>query len=161
VARRKDPGFALDRTVTHRLHTLNKLTDQATQLAYTEATGLPLSDARCLGAIGAFAPLSVNELARRSNLDKGQASRAAQSLVEQGLVRKEASPDDARSVVLSLTREGTRAWQRVMDVIARRNEQITACLSDAERAVLAELLDKLLAHAHQLAGADGAPTGNE
>nr|WP_246295083.1 MarR family transcriptional regulator [Schlegelella koreensis] len=137
------------------MHTLNKLTDQATQLAYTEATGLPLSDARCLGAIGAFAPLSVNELARRSNLDKGQASRAAQSLVDQGLVRKEPSPDDARSVVLSLTREGGKVWQRVMDVIARRNEQITACLDDAERAALTDLLDKLLAHAHVLAASGG------
>ncbi len=41
-----------------------------------------------------FAPLSVNDLAQKANLNKGQASRAAQSLVEQGLVVKAASPTD-------------------------------------------------------------------
>jgi DNA-binding IclR family transcriptional regulator len=48
----------------------------------------------CLSAVGAFAPLSVNDLAQQANLNKGQASRAAQALVDQGLVRKEASTTD-------------------------------------------------------------------
>ncbi len=139
-------------TVTFRLHTLAKLTDRVSQQAYVSETGLPLGEARCLSAIGSFRPLSVIDLAARANLNKGQASRAAQSLVDQGLVRKQASEIDGRGVVLTLTVRGERLWQRVMDLVARRNTEITACLSAAERAQLDRLLDCLVAHAREVAG---------
>jgi DNA-binding MarR family transcriptional regulator len=138
---------ALGATVTFRLHTLAKLTDRVSQAAYLAEAGLPLGEGRCLSAIGSFRPLSVNDLAAAANLDKGQASRAAQSLVDQGLVRKQASPSDGRGVVLTLTAKGERVWQRVMDLVQRRNDEITACLSGAEREQLDRLLDRLVAHA--------------
>ncbi len=49
--------FQLDRSFTHRLHTLSKLTDRLTQQAYAKATGLPLGEGRCLAAVGAFGPI--------------------------------------------------------------------------------------------------------
>ena len=87
---------ALDTMLSYRLHLLHKLTDLESQRAYLSEARLTLADGRCLAAIGAFAPLSVNELAQRANLTKGQASRAAQWLVEQALVDKSASPSDSR-----------------------------------------------------------------
>src|SRR5687768_3760250 len=123
----------LHRTLSYRLHALHKLIDRGTQAAYVEHAGLPLSEARCLGAVGAFAPLSVNDLARRANLDKAQASRAAQALVAQSLVCKEASSTDGRGVVLTLTRKGEQAWRRVMQVIERRNDEVFGALTAAER----------------------------
>ena len=138
---------ALDRSVTHRLHTLHKLTDRLSQAAYRADAGLPLGEGRVLAAVGAFSPLSVNNLAQRANLNKGQASRAAQSLVAKGLVRKAASASDGRGVELRLTAKGQRRWQRVMAVIARRNAEIVACLDAGERTQLNHLLDRLVAHA--------------
>jgi DNA-binding MarR family transcriptional regulator len=143
---------ALGATVTFRLHTLAKLTDRVSQAAYLAEAGLPLGEGRCLSAIGSFRPLSVNDLAAAANLDKGQASRAAQSLVDQGLVRKQASPIDGRGVVLTLTAKGERVWQRVMDLVERRNAEITGCLSLAEREQLDRLLDRLVAHARDALG---------
>ena len=143
---------ALGATVTFRLHTLAKLTDRVSQAAYLAEAGLPLGEGRCLSAIGSFRPLSVNDLAAAANLDKGQASRAAQSLVDQGLVRKQASPIDGRGVVLTLTAKGERVWQRVMDLVERRNAEITGCLSGAEREQLDRLLDRLVAHARDALG---------
>ena len=70
----------LDRTLTYRLHQLHKLTDMDSQSVYPERTGLSMSDGRCLTTIGTFEPLSVKELADKANLNKGQASRAAQAL---------------------------------------------------------------------------------
>ena len=145
-ATKKAPA-ALDRSVTHRLHMLYKLTDRVSQAAYVADAGLPLSEGRCLSAVGAFAPLSVNDLAQQANLNKGQASRAAQSLVDQGLVRKAASATDGRGVVLMLTAKGERAWRRVMDVIERRNGEIVGCLDSAERRQFDRLLDRLVDHA--------------
>jgi DNA-binding MarR family transcriptional regulator len=143
---------ALHGTVTFRLHTLAKLTDRVSQAAYLADAGLPIGEGRCLSAIGAFRPLSVNDLAAAANLDKAQASRAAQSLVAQGLVRKQASETDGRGVVLTLTAKGARVWRRVMDLVERRNAEITACLSAAERAQFDRLLDRLVEHARRNTG---------
>ncbi len=137
----------LDRTITHRLHTLSKITDRVSQVAYETDAGIPFSEGRCLAAIGSFSPLSVNDLAQRANLNKGQASRAAQSLVDQGLVRKEASATDGRGVVLTLTAKGERIWQRLMQVIERRNAEIVSCLDALEIQQLSLLLDRLVEHA--------------
>ncbi|WP_431096182.1 MarR family winged helix-turn-helix transcriptional regulator [Polaromonas aquatica] len=134
----------LERTLTYRLHLLHKLTDIESQRAYAVDAGLSMSDGRCLTAVGTFAPLSVNDLAQKANLNKGQASRAAQSLVDQGLVIKAASPTDGRGVVLTLTPKGKKAWQRAMQVVGQRNQDIFGVLSTAERAQLSDLFDRLI-----------------
>lgn len=134
----------LDRTLTYRLHLLHKLTDIESQRAYVAGAGLSMSDGRCLTAVGTFAPLSVNDLAKKANLNKGQASRAAQSLVDQGLVLKAASPTDGRGVVLTLTPKGKAAWQRAMQVVGQRNQEIFNVLSAAERTQLSDFFDRLI-----------------
>ena len=145
-------AVALDGTVTHRLHTLQKLSDRLTQQAYAGDAGIALGEGRCLAAIGAFSPLSVNDLATKANLNKGQASRAAQVLVDNGLVRKEASATDGRGVVLNLTAHGARVWQRLMAVIERRNQEIVSCLNESEQRQFSQLLDRLVVHAQAAAG---------
>ncbi len=145
----------LDRTFTYRLHLLHKLTDSQSSEAYLTDGGLPISEGRCLAVIGTFTPLSVVDLAQRANLHKGQASRAAQALVDRGLVRKAANTTDSRGVVLTLTRKGQAVWRRVMDVVERRNEEIFGCLSPAERQQLSGLLDRLLERARRDAAVDG------
>ena len=144
----------LDRTLTYRLHLLHKLTDIESQRAYVSGAGLSMSDGRCLTAVGTFAPLSVNDLARKANLNKAQASRAAQSLVDQGLVRKAASPTDGRGVVLTLTPKGKAAWQRAMQVVAQRNDDIFGVLLDTEREQLSALFDRLIQQAQHQANGD-------
>lgn len=138
-------GPELERTLTYRLHVLHKLSDRHSAAAYLNDAGLPMSEGRCLAAIGAFEPLSINDLAQRANLNKGQASRSAQALVEQGLVHKAASTDDGRGVVLTLTPQGRKTWRRVMAVIERRNDEIFGCLSATERAALSEMFDRMIA----------------
>ena len=140
---------ALDQFLTYRLHLVSKLTDRHSSDVYARELGLPVGEARCLAAIGNFAPLSVNDLAAKANLNKGQASRAAQALVERGCVYKLASEVDGRGVVLTLTKSGTGLYEQVMRLIARRNEDIFSCLSSKERLQLGEMLDRLIAHARR------------
>jgi DNA-binding MarR family transcriptional regulator len=137
----------LDRTLTYRLHQLHKLTDMDSQSVYPERTGLSMSDGRCLTTIGTFEPLSVKELADKANLNKGQASRAAQALVDQGLVLKADHPGDGRGVVLTLTPAGREVFERAMAMIHQRNQEIFGCLSDKEQASLSALFDRLISHA--------------
>ncbi|MEY4752613.1 MAG: hypothetical protein RJA44_288 [Pseudomonadota bacterium] len=137
----------LERQLTYRLHLLHKLTDAASADAYLHECGLPLSEGRCLAAIGAFAPLSVVELGQHANLDKGQASRAAQALSERGLVLKTASATDGRGIVLTLTDSGSAMHDRVMALIRRRNHEIFDCLDEAEQQQLGQMLERLTSHA--------------
>ena len=139
----------LDRTYTHRLHALAKITDRATQQAYEDDVGIPISEGRCLAAIGSFHPLSVNDLAMRANLNKAQASRSTQALVDQGMVMKQASEVDGRGVVLTLSPQGMALWEKVMRVIERRNQEILSALTMDEQAQLDVLLDRLLQHARK------------
>lgn len=136
----------LDRFLTYRLHRVARLSDRETGAAYLAECGLNLGEARCLAAIGSFEPLSLNDLARAANQDKGHASRSAQSLVESGLVSKEASASDGRGVVLRLTRKGRGLHVRTMRLIGQRNDDAFAVLSAAERRALGEMLDRLAQH---------------
>lgn len=138
----------LERTLSYRLHLLHKLTDIISQRAYVADTGLSMSAGRCLTAVGSFAPLSINHLAQKANLNKGQASRAAQALVDQGLVLKVASQTDGRGVVLNLTPEGDAVWLSAMQVVERRNHEIFGFLNDEEQAQLSAMFDRLLTQAH-------------
>ncbi|MES2633016.1 MAG: MarR family transcriptional regulator [Pseudomonadota bacterium] len=136
----------LERTLTYRMHLLHKLSDLESQRLYPLEVGLSLSDGRCLAAVGSFEPISVNRLAQLANLNKAQASRAAQFLVEEGLVAKGDTEGDGRGVQLTLTARGRKAWQKTMDLIERRNEEIFGCLNAQEKRALGDLFDRLIEH---------------
>ncbi len=144
------------RKLTYRMPLLHKLTDKESQRRYPLETGLSLSDGRCLSAIGAFEPLSVNALAQMANLNKAQASRAAQSLADQGLVVKAGSESDGRGVQLTLTAKGRKACKQVIDLVDRRNDEIFGCLSAQEQRVLGDLFDRLIDHARGGTPGEGA-----
>ncbi len=136
----------LERTLTYRMHLLHKLSDLESQRLYPLEVGLSLSDGRCLAAIGSFELISVNRLAQLANLNKAQASRAAQFLVEHGLVAKSDTEGDGRGVQLSLTARGRKTWQKTMDLIERRNDAIFRCLNAREKRTLGDLFDRLIQH---------------
>ena len=136
----------LDQTFTYRLHLLHKVSDHESHKAYVGEVGLSMSEARCLATVGSFEPMSVMDLADKGNLNKGQASRAAQVLVDKGLVAKKDNPNDARGVALSLTPKGRKLWAPTMQLIETRNQQILSCLSPEEQATLIQWLDRLVAH---------------
>jgi len=134
----------LEDFLTYRLHRINKLSDRETHRAYLDECGLPLGEARCLAAIGRFEPLSVNDLARAANLNKGTASRSAQALVDGGLICKQVSEEDGRSVVLRSTPAGKTRYRQLVALIDRRNQEIFGCLSRDEQAQLADMLDRII-----------------
>ena len=146
----------LEGFLTYRLHLVNKLTDKHSGDAYAKDLGLAVGEARCLAAIGNAVAgnalsnkkfISVNDLAAAANLNKAQASRAAQALVARGLALKTNSDTDGRGVALSLTEAGLALWQQVMQLIAARNEAIFGCLSAVEQQQLGKMLDRIAQNA--------------
>lgn len=145
------PIQPLEGFLTYRLHLVNKLTDKHSSDAYAKELGLAVGEARCLAAIGNTLSnkksISVNDLAAAANLNKAQASRAAQALVARGLALKTSSDTDGRGVALSLTEAGSALWQQVMQLIVARNEAIFGCLSAAEQQQLGKMLDRIAQNA--------------
>lgn len=141
-------GEGLETFLTYRLHLLNKLTDKVTDGRYA-ALGISLPMARCIAALGHFGSLSVNTLAARANLDKSQASRMADALVQRDYVLKIASEHDQRGVELKLSRSGTAMFKKVIQIANDRNREVFDCLTESERQAFGKILARLLTHARQ------------
>jgi len=133
--------------LTYRLHILNKLNERSSSERIQAKLGITLPEARLIAAVGSFGPFSVMELARHANLDKSQASRAADALMQRGLMRRDASEQDGRLVLVSLTPDGRALYRRVMPIARKLNVDFFACLDERERNALSQILDKLIAHA--------------
>ncbi len=99
---------------------------------------------RLLEALAAAsAPLSVGELAEAIGVDQPRASRLVQQVVDAGLARREADPDDARRTRVALTDDGSKI---VRGFRGERRDAVGTALesfTEAERAELARLLQKL------------------
>ena len=134
--------------MTYRLNVLSKLNDMLSQELYLQGSGLSLPEARCLAAVGSVpGDLTVNEVAFEANLDKAQVSRTAQLLVERGLMSKRPSPVDGRCVQLALTPQGRACWEKVMTLIAQRNQDLLRCLNAQEQDLLADMFERMLERA--------------
>jgi DNA-binding MarR family transcriptional regulator len=151
--------FNIEALFTYRLHVLKKQTDRTMGDAFEAALSLSLTEARLLVSVGAFGPLSVSDLGRASNLDRSQASRATDVLERKGLLAKTLNEADARGVLVALTAQGRSTYRRATAISKAANESILAALSEHEREVLANVLEKLVANGAE-GGVEGAVEGD-
>jgi DNA-binding MarR family transcriptional regulator/GNAT superfamily N-acetyltransferase len=106
--------------------------------------GRPLGEARLLYEIGRDGA-EVRDLRARLELDSGYVSRLLHSLEEQGLVRAQPAPSDARVRRVTLTRKGIREvdeLDRRSDAFARsvlvpfsaaQQDRLVAAMAEVER----------------------------
>lgn len=136
--------------LSSRLHNLASLSAASASLRVQRKFGLTLLEWRSIGMLGAHAPLSLKELARRAALDKSYASRTVSSLIERGLIVSERSDTDARAVLLSLTKAGDALYRQVIVDANARNERLLRPLSPAQREQLMEMLSMLTTSARDV-----------
>ncbi|WGS48201.1 MarR family transcriptional regulator [Paraburkholderia sp. D15] len=134
----------LEQFLTYRLHVLNKLAERGIGERYQDKLGVSLPEARVIASVGSFGPFSIMELARHANLDKSQASRAAEALIRQGLVQREPSAEDGRVVLVSLTPEGRALYRKVMPIARKWNSDLFACLDEQEKLAFGHALDRII-----------------
>ena len=102
-------------------------------------------------------PLSVKELADRLGLSLAAMSRAADGLVQRGLVGRLEDTQDRRMKRLSLTRKGDELVQKLRDARLAGIEEFVESLSPKERSLLAKALDPIMAR-DELVAFCGGPT---
>src|SRR5438309_1070865 len=109
-------------------------------------TGLALADFDVLAQLAtADGELRMTELADRALISRSGMSRRVARLVDEGLVRRDRAPSDARGVVVALTDAGMARLAETAPAHARGISQLfVAQLDDQELALLERALAKVI-----------------
>jgi DNA-binding MarR family transcriptional regulator len=155
---RQDPPangepFILEDFLPYRLSVAANRVSRLFARRYFEAYGLSIAEWRVLAIVGRFGTLSPTAVGEAAAMDKVKVSRAAASLVAQGLVRQTHDPQDGRGRLLRLTRRGLTVHQGMVPLACELEDQLAQGMSRAEWNLLLKALDKLSA---QVEGVDHA-----
>ena len=107
------------------------------------ANGLSMTAAATLSAIERLGPQRLTVLASREGVTQPAMTQLISRLEESGLVRREASPEDGRVVLVVMTDEGRAVLARRRTVRSERMAAIIAQLDPEHRAALAIALPAL------------------
>ena len=89
-------------------------------------------------------PLSLGELARRTEMDPAATGRQIRQLEDEGFVQRDPSTEDGRVTVVRVTPAGREARRRIGEVVGSHMEGVLATWSPGDRSALARLLTRLV-----------------
>ena len=142
--------FALERFLPYRLSVLTNTMSRAFARRYGERFGLSIPEWRVMAGLGRFAPLSANEVAERTAMDKVRVSRAVARLMKNGLIDRATDTDDRRRSALKLSRAGRRMHEAIIPMARQIEAGLLARLTQEERGTLDGLVSKLMERATAL-----------
>ena len=117
---------------------------------YSREFGVTLMEWRVIGSLALDAPLSLQQISHRFDLDKGQSSRTVAGLLERDLIHRSVNGDDRRSIELRLTPSGWRLYSRILLSARSRSERLLGCLDTAERKAFLRSFARLMAEARTI-----------
>lgn len=117
--------------VSFRLYMLASTWSRLVEESNEKDFALDPREWRILGMLGAYAPMSLQGLAREVN----------------DLLKRDSDISAGRGVQLSLTLKGRELYRKLFSKAVRRNEDLLAVLTPEARAVLERALDVLIGHA--------------
>jgi len=139
---------ALIRLVSVRLVRIAELISRMATLTFEDRFGVKNTDLRILVMLGAYQPISVNEVSRRTHIDKAWISRSLRGLLRRKLVTKTAHPTDSRASLVSLTNAGEALLEEIAPVALMHQRQLLQGLRsrDVERllTILSERAEEML-----------------
>jgi MarR family transcriptional repressor of emrRAB len=103
------------------------------------------SSFRLLLALWVAGPLTPHEVARLTGMSRAAVSNLTGTLVSKDLISREASPDDGRSVLLTLTEEGLAKIRTEFRAQNERESLWANALTEEEQHTLVGLLEKVMA----------------
>ncbi len=143
---RKLPSHAtlqLERFLPYRLSVLSNRISQDIAGLYAERFGLSITAWRVMAVLGAQSPLSANQVAERTAMDKVAVSRAVSALLAQKFLTRQTDPNDARRSSLTLSAKGYAVFDQVVPLALAYERRILSHLKPKEQSHLLAILDKL------------------
>ncbi|HBK07834.1 MAG TPA: MarR family transcriptional regulator [Acetobacteraceae bacterium] len=148
--------FQLENFLPYRLSVAAETVARLIARNHLAEIGLTMPEWRLVAAVGRFGVLSPTAAGAYAAMDKVKVSRAAASLVGQGLLRQTQDPNDGRGRLLRLTRKGAAVYADLIPTADAIEATLMESLTKAERAVLHKALAKLSAHANAILQPNGA-----
>ena len=142
--------FQLENFLPYRLSVAAETVSRLIARNHLAESGLTMPEWRLIAAVGRFGVLSPTAAGIYASMDKVKVSRAAASLVGQGLLRQTQDPKDGRGRLLRLTRKGAAVYADLIPTADAIEANLMESLTKAERAVLHKALVKLSAHANSI-----------
>lgn len=109
-----------------------------------QSAGVSAAQLFVLSQVGRSPNMSLGELAERTHTDQSSVSAIVTRLVEAGLLARERAGDDARRLVLTLTRTGRAALRKVPASLQEQIVDAVDRLTPAERKQFADTFNKVL-----------------
>lgn len=151
------PHIDLDQLPGHHIRRLQQIA-VAIFLQETEASGITPVQFAALQTICNQPGLDQRTLARTIGFDTSTIAGVIDRLEARGLVQRNASPEDRRVRLLTITAEGARVLSEVQPAMQRAQVRMLDPLSKAERAEFMRMLRTLVLANNELSRApsDGA-----
>ncbi len=108
-----------------------------------ESFGLTEPQFGVLEVLGHLGPITLGQLSKKRLVSGGNITCVVDNLEKEGLVARIPSPDDRRSIVVSLTDKGRELFVRIFVQHAECITQLVSVLSETEQEQLSYLCKKL------------------
>jgi DNA-binding MarR family transcriptional regulator len=142
----------LDAFLPYRLSIASNAVSDAVASAYRTLFGLRIPEWRLVAVLAEGGDMTQQALCGRTRMDKVTVSRAAIALAERGLIVRTANPGDQRSQLLTLSAEGWALYREVAPKALELERRVFAGFSDAERAQLFAMLERIESAVEALGG---------
>ena len=143
TASRPNLSLKLDGFVPYRLSIASNVVSDLIATSYRSLFGLNINEWRLITVLAEMAAATPLDLGEATQLDKVSVSRAASELIERGLIRRKAHPEDKRSHLLSLSKEGSILYAQVAPKALSLEKEILAEFTSKEVSQLVSMLRRL------------------
>jgi DNA-binding MarR family transcriptional regulator len=143
VKRSRPADFDLESFLPYRLSVTTNRVSRAFAAHYEQEFGISIPEWRAIAVLGAFAPLSSNEICERTAMDKAKVSRAVATLLKRGLIAREAHQTDQRLIQLTLSKAGRKVYEAIIPRARAIEAEVTKGLSKADITALHRVLDQV------------------
>ena len=133
----------LDTFLPYRLSVVSNRVSAAIATAYDRLFGLKIPEWRLIAVIAEQQPITQQAVGVATRMDKVTVSRAAQALVDRGLIARQPNAGDKRSHLLTLTATGRALYDQVAPKALEMEAAIFEQLDPAARRTLSAMLDQI------------------
>lgn len=142
--------LTLERFLPYRLSVLANTVTLKVAAAYQRRFGLTIPEWRVMAMLAQYPNISAVDVAERTAMDKVAVSRAVQSLMAKGHIKREIHADDRRRSMLTLSAAGRGVYKRVIPLARAFEQQLLDVLSARERKVLDDFITRMNERAQTL-----------
>src|SRR5271154_6678399 len=116
--------------------------------------GFAVSYLPVLRALAGGGSLSQTELAQASRVEQPTMAETLARMVRDGVAQRKPNPNDRRGALVSLTRRSRARLSKARDALVQADREAMAGLTNAEKALLRQLLARVVANLESLSGSE-------